>query len=387
MEQEITNLMLALIRSAMGGEVLSDAERSLCTKERITAVLKLASSHDIAHLVAWGIKKTALAPELAAASESYIFKAVYRYQQIKFEYEKLIGMLENAKIPFIPLKGSVIRSYYPEPWMRTSCDIDILIHRSDLERVQSILIDTHKYRLSDSCPHDVAFLSPTGVNVEIHFDLIEEGLVNSSAKALKNVWSASTVKEGFEYHREMADSFFYFYHIAHMAKHVLNGGCGVKPFIDLWLLDSLDTEDEKGREELLSRGGLLRFAEVARRLYQAWFCLGGHDLLTLEMQDYVLRGGVYGSLENHVAIQRRKKGSRFKYALSLIILPYDSIKYIYPVLQKHRWLTPVMQMHRWISLILRGRLRKAKKTIESSNNVSDESVERAYRFLDGVGLS
>ncbi len=33
----------------------------------------------------------------------------------------------------MPLKGSVIRNMYPEPWMRTSCDIDILVEKSSLD--------------------------------------------------------------------------------------------------------------------------------------------------------------------------------------------------------------------------------------------------------------
>ncbi|MBO4954226.1 MAG: nucleotidyltransferase family protein, partial [Clostridia bacterium] len=36
-------------------------------------------------------------------------------------------------IDFMPLKGAVIRQYYPEPWMRTSCDIDIHVKKDRLE--------------------------------------------------------------------------------------------------------------------------------------------------------------------------------------------------------------------------------------------------------------
>ena len=42
--------------------------------------------------------------------------------------------LEKAQIPFVPLKGSVIRKYYPEAWMRTSSDIDVLVHKEDVEK-------------------------------------------------------------------------------------------------------------------------------------------------------------------------------------------------------------------------------------------------------------
>ena len=171
-----------------------------------------------------------------------------------------------------------------------------------------------------------------------------------------------------------------------MAKHLLNGGCGIKPLIDLWILDRVEGADLDGREELLSRGGLLKLANTARRLCVVWFESGEHDQLTKEMEKYVLDGGVYGNLANHVAVLRHKKGGRLQYAWSLIFLPYDSIKYMYPILQKHRWLTIVMQARRWITLILKGRIKHATETLTRSGDVSDEQVESVHAFLDGVGL-
>ena len=108
----------------MSGEPLSAEELVLCTPEAISAALKLSSTHDLAHLVAWGAKKNGI---VSAEGEATVFKAVYRHQQLKYEYERLVKSLEKEKIPFLPLKGSVIRSRYPEPWMRTSSDIDVLV--------------------------------------------------------------------------------------------------------------------------------------------------------------------------------------------------------------------------------------------------------------------
>lgn len=46
--------------------------------------------------------------------------AIYRYEKINYELNRLRSALNEAQIPFIPLEGSVLRQYYPEPWMRTS---------------------------------------------------------------------------------------------------------------------------------------------------------------------------------------------------------------------------------------------------------------------------
>jgi hypothetical protein len=43
-----------------------------------------------------------------------VFTAIFRYEQLTHEYETLCKTLEKGKIPFMPLKGSVIRKYYPD---------------------------------------------------------------------------------------------------------------------------------------------------------------------------------------------------------------------------------------------------------------------------------
>ena len=384
MEQNTTQLMLSLIRSAMSGEALTADERALCTDEEIARAIELSTAHDLGQLVAWGLKKNGIP---SAAGEKHIFTSVYRHQQIKYEYEKLCKTFEEAGIQFLPLKGAVMRSYYAEPWMRTSCDIDILVRKSELDKVGNMLVEQLKYRLDIAHSHDVAYYSPTGVHVEIHFDLIEESVMNASAGVLKSVWEVSTVKEGFRYLYEMPDDLFYFYHVAHMAKHLLNGGCGIKPFIDLWILDNIAGADRKSRKELLEKGELKKFTESAQRLSRVWFGDGEHDDVSLKLEGYVLAGGVYGAEgDNRLSVQMDKLGGRSKHMLSMIFLPYDSIKYVYPILQRHRFLTPVMQVRRWLRLIFKGRILRATRMLADDCSVSEERVTEVHSFLGSVGL-
>ena len=125
MNLETINIMFALIRSAVGAKDLDDKERELFRTIELPALMSLADKQDVAHLVSWALKQNSLVNSVAL--DRAIFKAVYRYESIDYEYERLCVSLEDAKICFMPLKGSVIRKYYPEPWMRTSCDIDILV--------------------------------------------------------------------------------------------------------------------------------------------------------------------------------------------------------------------------------------------------------------------
>lgn len=118
----------------------------------------------------------------------------------------------------------------------------------------------------------------------------------------------------------------------------------IRPFIDLLILDGIQGADIEKRDKLLWHGNLLKFANVARKLSRIWFSNEPYDFISQQMEDYILRGGVYGNNENRITVQQQKKGGRIKYALLKIFIPYDVIKFHYPILQKHRCLTPFMEV-------------------------------------------
>lgn len=222
--------------------------------------------------------------------------------------------------------------------------------------------------------------------MELHYDLIADGEANKSAAVLRNVWDAVVVREGSGYWYEMPDNLFYFYHIAHMAKHFEYGGCGIRPFIDLWIFDHIDGVDTEKRDILLREGNLLTFANVARKLSCIWFDKEQHDAVTQQMEEFILRGGVYGTNTNRIIVQQQKRGGRIKYALSKIFIPYDVIKFHYPILQKYRWLTPIMEVRRWCKLVFCGHLNRTVKELKYNSSISTTKAENAKKFLSDIGL-
>ena len=126
MNTETSKVMFALLRSAVCGGLLSSEEISLYSPDILPEITSLAQKHDVIHLIVFALKKNGLLDGSNKNLESKMLTAVYRCEKLKYELTKLCETLEQAEIPFIPLKGSVLRQYYPEPWMRTSCDIVFL---------------------------------------------------------------------------------------------------------------------------------------------------------------------------------------------------------------------------------------------------------------------
>lgn len=347
----IVDLMIRLVGSAVCGIPF---EQEVClTSEQAKKLYVLSKKHDVPHLVRHAMEKNNICidePDVAKQFEKQHLLAVVRYERINYDYAQICDAFEEAKLPYIPLKGSVIRKLYPEGWMRTSCDIDVLIHKNDLVRAKSLLEEKLGYTQKEIGNHDIGMISPGGVHVELHYALSDD---NDKDAILKNAWDYSSVCDGFEYKTEFCDAMFCYYHISHMAKHFLDGGCGIKPFLDLWLLCHKKQYNRDERYALLRKGGLDTFAENAEHLSEVWFTDAEHTEITAAMEEYLIDGGVYGSRENKSDVSEYKSKKRSGYILSRIWLPKSVMTVRYPSLAKRQWMLPFYQVHRWAAIAVK----------------------------------
>ena len=385
--QDTNYLFFSLLRALFSNSEIADSDKTLATNELLDKVITLACKHDMAHLVALSIQNNGLSnDESKSKLQKYVLQAFYRHAVQDNEFKKICETLENAEIPFIPLKGSVMRNYYPESWWRTSCDIDVLVDRHNLQKAINCLTENLKYTECKHNSHDVALSSESGICLELHFYLGEEGRANFAVETLKNVWDYAIPKSGYSYWLELSDDMFYYYHVAHMAEHFETGGCGIRPFVDLWILDNLKSIDIKKRNKLLSEGNLLKFADAVRKLSQIWFNGASHDITTKQLEDYIISGGVYGNIENNVKVQRTKKGNKLQFVMSKIFLSAVCLERIYPSVKTHKWLLPFMQVRRWIAVAIRGISPRAKAELKKNREISSTQADQMQTFLENVGL-
>lgn len=381
---EVSLLMMELIRSEIFGSEVKEEYRKPISAEMGRALYTLSKAHDLSHVIASALEKTPIIEdaELIEKFKKSMHLAVYRYRMQNAEYNDLSEVLEAAEIDYLPLKGSVIRSLYPTPWMRTSSDIDVLVRREDLTRAETILMTELEYERDSRSSHDVVLVAPSGVHVELHFDLVEDARLPSAAAILRSIFERAEPERKGLHRYVMRDEDFYFYHIAHMAKHFDNGGCGIRPFIDLMLIGEQNTEK---RKELLSYGELLRFAESSLLLSEYWFC-GADGSETIEaFSSFVLSGGTYGTTKNSVAVKGSRKG-KFGYIMSRLFLPFSTLKERYPILNKHPYLAPAMQVKRWFGMIKGKRLGKSFGELKENASLSNDTVERTADMLRNIGL-
>lgn len=380
-------LLFSLIRSELTGNELSLEIKNSIHTDALAELYSLSAKHDLAHFLGNTLSNAGLlqSDKISETFKKATLMAVYRYERSKYELRQICDTLNTAKIPFVPLKGAVIRDYYPQPWMRTSCDIDILVHEEDLDKAVSCLIAECKYVAAEKKNyHDISMHSPSGVHLELHFNIKED--IETIDRVLDTVWHHVTISSEMDHKYEMTNEFLLFHVISHLSYHFVNGGCGIRPVIDLWLLEKALTIDKSILTTLLSEAKLLRFYESVKRLAAVWLEEEAYTDIVKHMEDYVLQGGVYGNLHNKVLVQQQKKNGKMAYILHRVFVPYDKLKYLYPVIIKHRWLIPFVQIHRWFNIIFSGRAKRSMQELSYTTNISKSQAEEMKAFLDEIGL-
>ena len=187
--------------------------------EQFAAIYELLKRHDIAHLAGVVLLKNPENREKYKELVKAQFVAVMRYEKGKYAREQIYKLFEESAIPFMPLKGAVLCDYYPEPWHRTSCDIDVLVSTENLEKAIKILIEKLNFEYKGKSEHDISLYAPNGAHLELHYDFHEEDI------SVEDGWNSASPIEGKEYHYALFPEAFALHHIANMAKHFKYGGC------------------------------------------------------------------------------------------------------------------------------------------------------------------
>ncbi len=379
-------LLMQLIRCEITGEIIDASQFSDFTDDEWKQLYSFSKRYDLVHLVADSlvINNVISEGEIKDKFKKQILLAGYRYQKMEYETEALKEVLNNSGVEFIILKGYIMRDLYPEPWMRTSCDIDILVHESNFEEAKAVIFKELNYEFSNIKNHDVEAVAPSDVHIELHFKLCDSNDERKYNRLLKNVWDYTEQKEEGSCERFLTREMFYYYHIAHMAKHFEEGGCGIRPFIDLWLLNNKLCCDQALKDKYLREGELEKFNEIVCDLSNAWFENGPQTSLLSKVESYILTGGTYGSVRMKIAATRKADESKLHYIISKIWIPFERLCLIYPKLKNRRILQPYYEVCRIFKIASNPIM---KERLNDFRNSSDDDNAQTSKLMSELGLN
>lgn len=374
------NALFFILQQELGGRPCPAA----CFDSRIREpLLELAQKHDLAHIAANACINAGILGQ-DEASEAYrkaFMLAFYKSQQQSHALEQVSRAFDKLPIPYIPLKGSVIRRFYPQSWMRSSCDIDILIKPSDSRKAIDCLLELGYQLQRDTSSHDYSLFSPEGVHLELHFSLMQEEGLEKANPLLEKAWEYVLSNC-----RELTGEMFLLYHVAHMAKHFIMGGCGIRPFLDLWVLRGKMAVDIPRLESMLREAGLLEFYRAVNETVDVWFENKPHSHTTAGIQEYILTGGVYGTWANAFAVRAAGGESRLKSFGRLMFMSRANLEYMYPRLERYPLLMPYYQVKRWFGFFSKTRRTHLKRLTDTRGSVTKTQAGSTADLLAKLGL-
>ena len=355
-----------------------------------SVVSKLSYIHQVEGIVFFQCKEFIPAKEFKRLEQRY-FVTLYYYKNREGLLANIDKEFSNNSIQYIEIKGFKVARYYPIPELRTMGDTDLVVHEADRDRASRILSDMGLVNQYEYTGKERGF-STNNINIELHHCLIYEEVVTTAVQEsfFNNCW------EYFD-QNNLNHSFHFLFVMAHVRKHMLNEGVGIRQFMDLAVLIKNDcTLDWTWITEKLKELQMLQFAYACFGIIEYWFGIKAPiEYTTIDNEfkenatERIMRNGVFGfddknNRNNNVANQMRVySGPRGMLRTKIFIeRAFPSYKFLksseqYRFLLGKPWLLPVAWCYRFYLMlngkttsgrIIVGRIMQSKETLEVRYN-------------------
>ena len=288
-------------------------------------------------------------------------KAIRKNILLDAERAKILKRLESEQIWYMPLKGSILKDWYPKLGMRQMSDNDILCDGDYRVHIRDIMLN-----MGFICKHfgkgnDDAYYKQPVCNFEMHYELFHAGHIGKLHEYYDDVKDRLIKDDGNEYGYHFRIEDFYIYITAHEYKHFSGGGTGVRSLVDTYVFlhkfnDAMDWDYIYAELEKLE------IADYEKQNRELAVKLFRREKLTdtdKKLLDYYIFSGTYGTFENSVEnnMERYGKGSKLRYILHRLFPTMNTVKALYPFFYKYKLLLPVLWVYRPVKGLIRNRER------------------------------
>lgn len=378
--------IITLIKSAVN-------KRKYCLPEgfSLTEALGTIEKHNIFTLAYYGAVNCGY--DKATNEMQYLFARMCAQLSVdtrqQAEFTAVFDAFEADGIDYMPLKGMILKSLYPDTAMRAMGDADFLVKSSQAELASKKLKELG-YKYSHENDHESVWLKDIFV-IDLH-----KALMSKKTKDFyihfENVWGNAKCIDG-KHRCEMRAEDFYLFTFTHFTKHYITSGIGLKHMTDLWVLRSANELDSEyvGRE--LKKLKLFEFHTNVVKTLEVWFGTAKASEVTDFITTVIFESGEFGVREKSKigALLREeneevsvKKIKRRKF-LSVVFLPMSYMREKYKVLQKLPVLLPVMWVVRLFDVVFNKR-KALKNFVQRQSDTSKEKIEAYRNDLRFVGL-
>ncbi len=322
------------------------------TGDDLERIYECAEKHMLEAMVGECIlsyNKIELQSEITEKIRRKINASIYRMMVSDTERKALYDFFEEHKIWYLPLKGQILREYYPKPYYRQMGDYDFLYDGS-FQKIVEQHLEENGFVHEESSRIDQSFRKSIA-HFELHralstgTDDYKEMLDYYNGKGTS--FLLDDTSENVRYKKRLSAEDFYIYFITHAYKHYsFMSGTGMRYLVDLYVLLNKvsDILDFSYIEQELCKVNAKSFENCSRKLVQKLFGSDEEMEFDREEADSLLRlfnGGVYGDRNNlhRYRVEQLKENGRVtigKYIRSRLFPPEWQLEQVYPWASKSR---------------------------------------------------
>ena len=202
------------------------------------------------------------------------------------EFNAINRAFVEAGVRFMPLKGFIMRDYYPERYLRLVGDYDVLVSNESFAHAGDVLTGLGFACVKGDEHHDVYEKTPRLV-VELHFKLFDAYGAYRTGRTV--AWNRLIPFEGTEFRFTKED--FYRFMTEHLLKHWLTSEETIRDYLDVVIyLQKFGSElDRVTLDADLNSSGALEFVKNVERLVAHWFDGAPGSPVLNEMTRYAFR--------------------------------------------------------------------------------------------------
>ena len=329
-------------------------EKKKIDQMNLVYLFSAAQKHSLSAIVAYSLEKAGIKDHNFQQAKA---KSIRKVTVMEIDKELLFQRMETEGIWYMPLKGAVIKDFYPSLGTRQMSDFDILFDSKYARQVHDILLS-----LGFNCEHlgksnhDVYFKQPVS-NFEMHTSLFNKTHKSEIYNYYKSVKDRLIKDEDNDYGYHFSVDDLYIYLTAHEYKHFHKGGTGVRSLLDTYVIRK-KFGDELNEEYIRTECLKLDISDFEQKNRQLAMKLFGKGTLTekdKKILDYIIFSGTYGTLKNHLENNVKKYGGGKKAKLKVILrnlfFPMEFVEERYPIVYRHKILLPGLFLYRIVKAV------------------------------------
>lgn len=323
-------------------------------------------------------------------------KTLFYYANRTTLLDEVTRILNEESIPFFLVKGTTVANLYPIPALRTMGDSDLVVHRTDKERVHTLLLNLG-FECHSQYDHEWCYFK-NKMEIELHHDLLydEVTTVNKHKLFINDCWS-------YVHSNELDWNFHLIFLLLHLRKHMMNSGVGFRQFMDIAvIIQRIHTLDWNWIYTTLNSLGLKKTATVCFGLIAVWFDIHAPEAASLstiqvnEATEKILVNGVFGFHDNDnsdnylfniVSNSKYPRLTMLQRTLQAFFPSYEMVYNVeyYSFIRGRKWLLPAVWIYRAQRGIRHFGIQRVNELLKSSF-VSSKVIKKKTHNLENFGM-